>query len=562
MDNNEHRPDQSGRSGPGRRNNSDRGKSPAGDREERPRRSYEGRPAGDQERRPARSSDSRPAGGYRGRPASGGERAGQGSDRRPSDRPASGRPTSGRTYTSRSGEGRPAGEYRPARPARPAGEYRPARPARPGYGERSEGDHRERPDRPNRPSSANRRSEPGAGQPREGGRRYGRPEERPTERRYTSRPPRGGSDDSRASAPPRPRRSYGDEQQPRERFRPSGPRYANNPASPAAPITPAAATAIVPPAGAAAATAIPGAASPVAAPFIALEPGAGLPDRLEGRNPILEAIKAGRTINKLWVAKREERPDPALGRLIALAREAGAVIMEVDRKALDAMSMTHGHQGVIAQVAAHEYIELDDLISQSKAGSATPFLLILAELQDSYNLGSILRIADAAGVNGIIIPMRRSVGLDAAVAKASAGAIEHVPVARVGNLVQTIIALKKEGFWIAGTDADGKTNYKAADWQGPLAILIGSEGEGLSPSLKRQCDFQVVIPMQGKVNSLNAAVAAGIVTFEAAAQRAGKSGAAAKERPPIVETADAETDEANDSGTLAGDSDDYVGVDE
>jgi 23S rRNA (guanosine2251-2'-O)-methyltransferase len=266
-----------------------------------------------------------------------------------------------------------------------------------------------------------------------------------------------------------------------------------------------------------------------------LEPGTGLPDRLEGRNPILEAIKAGRTINKLWIAKREERPDPTLGRLISLAREAGAVIMEVDRRALDAMSTTHSHQGAIAQVAAHEYIELEDLISSVKARDEAPFLLILAELQESYNLGSILRIADAAGVHGVIIPTRRSVGLDAAVAKASAGAIEHVPVARVGNLTQTILTLKKEGFWIAGTDADGKTDYHKADWQGPLAILIGSEGEGLSPVLRRHCDFLISIPMFGKVNSLNAAVAAGIITFEAAASRKAAQKTEKAERPPLSE---------------------------
>lgn len=258
-----------------------------------------------------------------------------------------------------------------------------------------------------------------------------------------------------------------------------------------------------------------------------LEPGTGLPDRLEGRNPILEALRAGRAINKLWIAKREDKPDPALGRLISQAREAGAVIVEVDRRALDAMSTTHGHQGVIAQVAAHEYVEFAELIQSVKTRKSAPFLLVLDELQESYNLGSVLRIADAAGVDGIIIPLRRSVGLDAAVAKASAGAIEYVPVSRVGNLAQAVEKLKTEGFWIAGTDSDGKTDYRRADWQGPLAIVIGSEGEGLSPIMRRHCDFLVSIPMSGKVNSLNAAVAAGIVTFEAAAQRrqaaAGKS---------------------------------------
>ncbi|MGI6326848.1 MAG: 23S rRNA (guanosine(2251)-2'-O)-methyltransferase RlmB [Saccharofermentanales bacterium] len=275
---------------------------------------------------------------------------------------------------------------------------------------------------------------------------------------------------------------------------------------------------------------------PVPDPIIPrqFEAGTGLPDRLEGRNPIIEAIKAGRAINKLWVAKPAEnkKMDPGLARLVAMAKEAGAVIMDVDKRVLDAMTTTHGHQGVIAQVAAHEYIELDDLIESIKAKEEQPFLLILAELQESYNLGSVLRIADAAGVHGVIIPMRRSVGLDAAVAKASAGAIEHVPVARVGNLSQAITKLKESGFWIAGADADGKTDYRDADWSGSLAILIGSEGKGLSPIMRRHCDFLISIPMHGKVNSLNAAIAAGIITFEAAAHRQGGR------KPTFTETRD------------------------
>lgn len=246
---------------------------------------------------------------------------------------------------------------------------------------------------------------------------------------------------------------------------------------------------------------------------------AGSPDRLEGRNPIGEALKAGRTINKLWVLKRQDKPDPALARLIGQAREAGAVIMEVERKVLDQMAETQGHQGIIAQVAAHEYVDLDQLLAQINGRQEVPFLLLLDELQESYNLGSILRIADAAGVHGVVITERRSVGLDAAVAKASAGAIEHVPVARVVNLAQTILALKEQGFWIAGTDAAGTVDYHQADWQGPLAIVIGSEGEGMGQQMRRHCDFLVSIPMYGQVNSLNAAVAAGIVVFEAASQR-------------------------------------------
>jgi 23S rRNA (guanosine2251-2'-O)-methyltransferase len=250
----------------------------------------------------------------------------------------------------------------------------------------------------------------------------------------------------------------------------------------------------------------------------------GSPDRLEGRNPILEAIKAGRTINKLWVAKREDKPDPGLLRLISLAREAGAVILEVDRIVLDKMAETHGHQGVIAQVAVHEYAELDTLIPALRERGETPFLVILDELQESYNLGSILRIADAAGVHAVIIPQRRSVGLDAAVAKASAGAIEHVPVCRVTNISQTVERLKEDGFWITGTDSDATLDYRQADWSGALAILIGGEGAGISPTLKKHCDFLVSIPMHGQVNSLNAAVAAGIIVFEAAGKRSRATG--------------------------------------
>ena len=250
-----------------------------------------------------------------------------------------------------------------------------------------------------------------------------------------------------------------------------------------------------------------------------LEPEAGSPDRLEGRNPIQEALKAGRTFNKLWVAKRDGKPDLILARIVAQAREAGAVIMEVERKTLDQMSETKAHQGVIAQVAAHEYVELDDLLASIKEKGETPFLVMLDELQDGYNLGSVLRIADAAGVHGVIIPERRSVGLDSTVAKASAGAIEHVPVCRVGNLTQTVLKLKEQGFWVAGADSEGTQDYHKIDWTGSMLVMIGSEGEGIGKQLLKHCDFLVSIPMKGQVNSLNAAVAAGIIVFEAAAQR-------------------------------------------
>lgn len=246
----------------------------------------------------------------------------------------------------------------------------------------------------------------------------------------------------------------------------------------------------------------------------------GSPDRLEGRNPVLEALRAGRAMNKLWVAKLDGgRVDPIVSRIVAMARERNVLIMEVPRITLDQMSETHNHQGVIANVASHDYAELDDIIQRAKDKGEAPLLLLLDELKDAYNLGSILRIADAAGVHGVIIPKHRSIGLDSLVAKASAGAIEYVPVARVTNLSQTISTLKEDGFWVAGTDAEGTIPYNKADLKGPLLIVIGSEGEGMNKNIREKCDFLLSIPMSGNVNSLNAAVAAGIVVFEAQRQR-------------------------------------------
>ena len=247
---------------------------------------------------------------------------------------------------------------------------------------------------------------------------------------------------------------------------------------------------------------------------------AGSPDRLEGKNPILEALRAGRTMNKLWVAKLDGgRVDPTVARIVSMAKERGVLIHEVPRITLDQMSETHNHQGVIAQVASHDYEELDQIIARAREKGEAPFLLMLDELKDAYNLGSILRIADAAGVHGVIIPKHRSIGLDSLVAKASAGAIEYVPVSRVTNLSQTISSLKEEGFWVAGTDAEGTIAYNKADLKGPLLIVIGSEGEGMAKNIREKCDFLLSIPMSGNVNSLNAAVAAGIVVFEAQKQR-------------------------------------------
>jgi len=247
-------------------------------------------------------------------------------------------------------------------------------------------------------------------------------------------------------------------------------------------------------------------------------------DRLEGKNPLLEALKAGRTINKLWVLKyRGKQTDSSISRIVEMAKQTGAVVIETDREVLDKMSLTRGHQGVIAQVASHEYVDIDKIISDAKAKNKNGvFIVILDELKESYNLGSILRISDAAGVDGIVIPKHRSVGLDANVAKASAGAIEYVPVAKVTNISQTIEKLKEEGFWIYGTSQDAKDLYNKVDYKGNIAIVVGSEGEGIKESVINKCDFLVKIPMYGNVNSLNAAVASGVIIFEAARQRNGE----------------------------------------
>ena len=241
-------------------------------------------------------------------------------------------------------------------------------------------------------------------------------------------------------------------------------------------------------------------------------------DRLEGRNAVTEALNAGREINKLWILEPSggQRLDPGLAKILDEANKRKIVVIRSPRNVLDRMSQTHNHQGVIAAVASHEYVEIEDILKKAEDEGRKPLLVVLDELKDAYNLGSVLRIADAAGVDGVVIPKHRSIGLDSVVAKASAGAIEYVPVARVTNIAQTLRELKeKNGFWVCGTAAEGSTPYDKADYKGALAIVIGSEGEGMRDSVQKECDFLLSIPMAGTVNSLNAAVAAGIVVFEA-----------------------------------------------
>ncbi|MBO4635774.1 MAG: 23S rRNA (guanosine(2251)-2'-O)-methyltransferase RlmB [Clostridiales bacterium] len=245
----------------------------------------------------------------------------------------------------------------------------------------------------------------------------------------------------------------------------------------------------------------------------------GNTDRLEGRNSVLEALRSGREINKLWVLD-QGKPDARLSEIISEARKRKIVMVTASRAALDKMSTTHNHQGVIAACASHEYADLDTVLSKCAEEGRAPFIVVLDELKDAYNLGSVLRISDAAGVDAVIIPKHRSIGLDSAVAKASAGAIEYVPVVRVTNIASTLRDLKKNnGFWVMGTAAEGTTPYDGADYKGAIAIVIGSEGEGIREHVRKECDFLLSIAMKGKVNSLNAAVAAGIVIFEAAKRR-------------------------------------------
>ena len=239
--------------------------------------------------------------------------------------------------------------------------------------------------------------------------------------------------------------------------------------------------------------------------------------QLEGRNALTEALRSGRTIDKVFIATGDI--DRGLQRLAAQAKEAGAVVVPVDRRKLDAMSVTRAHQGVIALAAAREYYTVDDLLQEAAHRGEAPLLVICDELSDPHNLGAILRCAECAGAHGVIIPKRRSVGLTAVVAKASAGAVEYMKVARVTNISATMEELKKKGVWIFGTAAEGSVPMYQADLTGPSAIVIGNEGEGMSRLVQKNCDVTVHIPMKGKISSLNASAAASILLYEAVRQR-------------------------------------------
>ena len=239
-------------------------------------------------------------------------------------------------------------------------------------------------------------------------------------------------------------------------------------------------------------------------------------DMVAGRNAVMEALKGSRSVNKLMIANGST--EGSIKEIIAVAKEKGVNIQYWDRSKLDSIARGIRHQGVLAQVAPVQYAELEDILQVAKDRNEPPFIVLLDELEDPHNLGAILRTADAAGVHGVLIPKHRSCPLSATVAKTSAGAVEHVPVARVGNLVQTIKKLKQEGLWVAAADMDGK-DYYDTDLTGPLLLIIGSEGQGVGRLVKEQCDFVVRIPMVGKINSLNASVAGSILMYESMKQR-------------------------------------------
>lgn len=241
--------------------------------------------------------------------------------------------------------------------------------------------------------------------------------------------------------------------------------------------------------------------------------------QLEGRNALQEALKSGRTVDKVFIAAGET--DRGLQRLAAEAKEAGAVVVPVDRRKLDAMSFTRSHQGVIALVAAHVYYSIDDILEEAASRGEAPLIVICDELSDPHNLGAILRSAECAGAHGVIIPKRRSVGLTATVAKASAGAIEYMKVARVTNINSAIAELKEKGVWVFGTAAEGSIPMYQANLTVPAAIVIGNEGDGMSQLVRKNCDVMLNIPMKGHISSLNASAAASILLYEALRQRLG-----------------------------------------
>lgn len=239
-------------------------------------------------------------------------------------------------------------------------------------------------------------------------------------------------------------------------------------------------------------------------------------DKIIGRNPVLEAIKSGRSIDKILIKKG--RLEGSIVPIVKKAREAKIIVQEVEHQKLDTIAEGANHQGIIAYVSPYEYKTVEDLLNIAREKGEPPFLILCDKITDPHNLGAILRTANCVGVHGIVIPKHGSVGLNSAAIKTAAGAAEYTPVAKVTNLAAAIDKLKKEGLWVAAADMDGQDMHKA-DLTGALAIVIGSEGDGIGRLVKEKCDFTVSIPMNGQINSLNASVAAGVLMYEAFRQR-------------------------------------------
>jgi 23S rRNA (guanosine2251-2'-O)-methyltransferase len=238
---------------------------------------------------------------------------------------------------------------------------------------------------------------------------------------------------------------------------------------------------------------------------------------IAGKHSVLEALRSGRTINKIWIAENAQKQ--LTQPIIAEAKQSGVIVQFADKRKLDQMVENIQHQGVVAQVAAYAYVEVDDILALAESRNEEPFILILDEIEDPHNLGSILRTADCTGVHGVIIPKRRSVGLTATVSKTSAGAVEYVAVARVTNLAQTIEQLKERGVWVAGADVAAQQQVYQTNLNMPLALVIGNEQKGMGRLIKEKCDFLLKLPMFGNVNSLNASVAASVLMYEVVRQR-------------------------------------------
>jgi len=246
---------------------------------------------------------------------------------------------------------------------------------------------------------------------------------------------------------------------------------------------------------------------------------AGADGVIEGRNAVIEALRSGVGIDKIYIQKGET--DKTLGHIASRARAAGAVVVEADRRKLDAMSRTHSHQGVIALAAVRSYVSLEEIFAAAEERGEPPLIVVCDEISDPQNLGAIIRTACCAGAHGLVIPKRRSAGLTAVVAKTSAGAVSHLPVARVPNIPSLLKDLKKRGVWVYGTAAGASSTLYEADLRGPSAIVIGSEGEGMTRLATENCDVLLRIPMKGDLDSLNASAAAAVLLYEAVRQRMG-----------------------------------------